>query len=181
MKNGKKWGIWLLKTLAVLLLLLGIQWLTKPAGVWVNGLCINAVLAASALLLGLWGSLIAGGLFPILSYFLEIGADMVMLIPAEVMANLAFLVLLLFVLSQKERTLKLTALSLVAASAGKFLLQYLSVCHVLIAAMGPALSYQAEADLRKFYSWPQLITSFAGGALGVGIVYAVNWFKANKK
>ena len=56
---------YLTETAALTALLIVLQAVTKPAGQYVTGACVNAVLAVSALVVGLWSGVAAAVLSPV--------------------------------------------------------------------------------------------------------------------
>ena len=64
---------YLTETAVLTALLIVLQAVTKPAGQYVTGACVNAVLAVSALVVGLWSGVTVAVLSPVFAFLLGIG------------------------------------------------------------------------------------------------------------
>lgn len=159
------------ETAVMLALLIALQYLTKPLGQLVTGSCVNAVLALSALLLGLHGSLIIAIFSPWLAFLLGI-APQPFVVPAIMLGNMLYVVLLhgLYGKAVLRRIL-----AWVVAAVCKFGILYLTVTEFL-AALLPA---PKAPQIMAMFSWPQLVTALIGGAVALLVFPPVK--KALKK
>ncbi len=167
MRNKIKW---ITQTAVLLALLVCLQWVTKPLGQYVTGSCVNAVLAVAALCFGLSSSLCVALLSPICAYLLGI-APMLVTVPAIMLGNTVYVVILsLLAGCPLWRRVLVTVL----AAFAKFAALYLLVVKVIV-SMGP---YLQSAGLIKapaltllpgMFTWNQLFTALAGGAVALAI------------
>ena len=164
--------LWITETAVLLALLVVLQWVTKPLGQIVTGSCVNAVLAVSALLVGLSSGLTVALVSPVCAYLLGIAPNLVA-VPA-IMAGNAMFVYGMKVLGGEQMWKKITAW--LAAAIGKFVTLYVLV---VVLICGPLSSSLLEAGLMKkhmiavmtaSFSWPQLVTALIGGALALFLV-----------
>ena len=164
--------LWITETAVLLALLVVLQWVTKPLGQIVTGSCVNAVLAVSALLVGLSSGLTVALVSPFCAYLLGIAPNLVA-VPA-IMAGNAVFVLALSLLCGKA--LWRQALAWLVAAAAKFAVLYTLV---VVLICGPLSGSLLEAGLMKkpmiavmtaSFSWPQLVTALIGGALALFLV-----------
>lgn len=173
--------LWITETAVLLALLVVLQWVTKPLGQIVTGSCVNAVLAVSALLVGLSSGLTVALVSPVCAYLLGIAPNLVA-VPA-IMAGNAVFVLALSLLCGKA--LWRQALAWLVAAAAKFVVLYTLV---VVLICGPLSGTLLDAGLMKkpmisvmtaSFSWPQLVTALIGGALALFLLPVLK--KALKK
>lgn len=154
----------------MLALLIGLQYVTRSFGQLVTGSCVNAVLAVTVWVSGLWGGLAVGVLSPIFAYLLGIAPQLVT-VPAIMVGNAVFVLLLHLGRNGWRRV----AAWLIAA-AGKFAVLYILVGKVIC---GLASDRLLEAGLLKapmlkklpaMFAWPQLATALIGGGVALLIV-----------
>ena len=74
--------LWLTETAALTALLIILQTVTKPAGQYVTGSCVNAVLAVSALAVGVGSGLTVALLSPFFAFLLGIGPQLLPIVPS---------------------------------------------------------------------------------------------------
>ena len=91
---------WITETAVMLALLVSLQALTKPMGQLVTGSCVNAVLAVTVLVAGLYSGLTVAVISPILAYIWGI-APQILTVPAIMAGNTVY-VLILFFLAGKD-------------------------------------------------------------------------------
>ena len=116
-------------------LLIVLQAATKPAGQYVTGTCVNAVLAVSALVVGLW-------------------------------SGVAVAVLLLGLLAGgKDLPLWRRTAAWLLAAVAKFVTLYLLVVKLLCTVL--PLKEPQIAAFTAMFSYPQLVTALAGGAIAL--------------
>ena len=163
----KKKTLWIAETAVMIALLVALQGLTKPAGQFVTGSCVNLILGISTLVGGLWCGLTVALLSPFFAFLLGIGPALIQIVPAIAVGNIV-LVLVLFSLCRKAT--KLSALSYggaVAASVCKFAVLYGLVVLLLLPLLG--LPEKQVAMMSAMFSWPQLVTALIGSFLAVTV------------
>ena len=74
--------LYLTETAAMTALLIILQAATKPAGQYVTGTCVNAVLALSVLAAGLWSGVAVALLSPVFAFLLGIGPQLLPIVPS---------------------------------------------------------------------------------------------------
>ena len=163
---------WITETAVMLALLVSLQALTKPAGQLVTGSCVNAVLAVSALVGGLGCGVTVALCSPVLAYLLGI-APQILTVPAIMVGNCVFVMLLALLADKSGKNVLKQILAWIAAAAAKFVSLYaivvLLICGVLregLLASGLMKAPMLKA-LPVTFSWPQLITALAGGAVAL--------------
>ena len=138
----------------------------------VTGSCVNAVLAVTALLVGLGGGLTVALVSPVCAYLLGIAPNLVA-VPAIMVGNAVFVVALKL-LCGKALWRQITAW--LVAAAAKFGTLYILV---VVLICGPLSGSLLEAGVMKkpmiavmtaSFSWPQPITALIGGALALALV-----------
>ena len=149
-------------------LLIALQALTKPAGQYVTGSCVNAVLAVTALTAGLWSALAVAALSPFCAFFLGIGPQLLPIVPSIAAGNLVFVLLLSLLAGGREVPLWRTGAAWAAAAAGKSAVLYLLVVKLLCAVL--PLKEAQIALFSAMFSYPQLVTALVGGGIGLLLV-----------
>ena len=157
----------------LLALLLTLQWATKPLGQLVTGSCVNAVLAAAALLIGPGAGIFIALVSPVFAFLLGIAPQLVT-VPAIMAGNAALVVVLHFLGTATPVWKK--ALAVIAASATKFLVLYALVVKIICGTLSAGLMEQGLLKapmlqaLPVMFSWPQLFTALIGCTLASVIV-----------
>lgn len=167
----KKKTLWIAETAVMIALLVALQGLTKPAGQFVTGSCVNLILGVSTLVGGLWCGLTVALLSPFFAFLLGIGPALIQIVPAIAVGNIV-LVLVLWLICRKVK--KLSPLSYggaVAASVCKFAVLYALVVLLLLPLLG--LPEKQVAMMSAMFSWPQLVTALIGSFLAVTISPAI--------
>lgn len=168
----KSKALWVTRTAAMMALLIVLQWLTKPLGQIVTGSCVNAVLAVTVLLTGISSGVAVAVLSPVFAYLLGI-APLILTVPAIMIGNAAFVVLLHLL---RSKALWKSVMGLLAAALCKFALLYVLVTYVICGVLAQPLLAQGllkEAMLKSLpatFSAPQLATALIGGAVALLIV-----------
>ena len=152
----------------MLALLIVLQWATKPLGQIVTGSCVNAVLAAAALLGGLWCGVTVALFSPFCAFLLGIGPQLIAIIPAIALGN-AVLVLTLHFVYGKNIWRRVWAW--LSAALGKFGVLYLLVVQLLCRVL-PLKQPQIDTFTAMF-SAPQLVTALIGGGVVLLILPAL--------
>ena len=175
---------WITETAVMLALLVSLQALTKPMGQLVTGSCVNAALAVTVLVAGLYSGLTVAVISPILAYIWGI-APQIVTVPA-IMAGNAIYVLILFFLAGKDSKQILRHITAwLCAAIAKFAVLYAIVvwliCGVLAESLlaSGAMKVPMLKALPATFSWPQLFTALIGGGVAMAIVPALR--KALKK
>ena len=167
--------LWITETGVMLALLVTLQAITKPLGQLVTGSCVSAVLAVSALIAGLPGGLIVALLSPILAYLLGI-APQILTVPAIMVGNTVFVVVLRLVAGIHSRKILRQILAWLSAAVCKFVSLYAIVVWLICGVFAQSLMDAGvlKAPLLKTlpatFSWPQLFTALIGGGIALLIV-----------
>ena len=157
--------LYITETAVVTALLIGLQAATKPAGQYVTGTCVNAVLAVSALAVGLWSGITVALLSPFFSFLLGIGQQLFPIVPSIAVGNLVFVLLLSLLAGGREVPLWRKGAAWLAAAFAKFAVLYLLVVKLLCAVL-PLKEPQVVA-FTVMFSYPQVVTALAGGAFAL--------------
>ncbi|MBQ8833704.1 MAG: hypothetical protein IJ001_02105 [Oscillospiraceae bacterium] len=165
---------WITETAIMLALLVTLQALTKGFGQFVTGSCVNAVLAVSVLVGGLWSGVTVALISPVLAFLLGI-APQILTVPAIMVGNALFVVLL-HVIAGKDASVAKRVTAWLVAAVVKFAALYaivvLLICGVLsegLLASGVMKAPMLTA-LPATFSWPQLVTALIGGGIAMVIV-----------
>ena len=156
------------ETAVMLALLVALQAATKPLGQLVTGSFVNAILAISALVGGLGCGLTVALCSPVLAFLLGI-APQILTVPAIMIGNCIY-VILLHLLSGKK------LLALPVAAFAKFAALYLIVTKVICGVLAQSLLAAGTLKqpmlqvLTATFSWPQLITALIGGGAALLMV-----------
>ena len=161
----------LTQTAAMLALLIALQWVTsfvpKPAGQFVTGSFVNAVLAVTVLVAGMSSGLAVALLSPVFAFVCGIAPNLVA-VPAIMVGNVVFVVALRLLTG---KALWRQVVAWLAAAVVKFGTLYLLV---VVLICGPLAGGLLESGLMKkpmialmtaSFSWPQLITALIGGGI----------------
>ena len=166
---------WITETAVLLALLVTLQTLTKPMGQIVTGSCVNTILAVAALVGGLGCGLTVALISPILAFLLGI-APQILTVPAIMVGNSVYVVLLSLLSDKTGKNLLKQAIAWAAAAVAKFAALYaivvLLICGVLSESLLASGMLKAPmlTALPATFSWPQLITALIGGAVALAIV-----------
>ena len=166
---------WITETAIMLALLVTLQALTKPAGQFVTGSCVNVVLAMAALVGGLWSGLTIALISPVLAFVLGI-APQILTVPAIMVGNAVFVLLLHLIVGGQYKSVLRRIIAWLVAAAAKFAALYLIVVKIICGVM--ASSLLAAGTLKEpmlkalpaTFSWPQLVTALIGGGIALLIV-----------
>lgn len=174
----KKKILWITHTAVMLALLVVLQYVTKPAGQFVTGSCVNAVLAVTVLFAGLGSGLTVAVISPVLAFLLGI-APQILTVPAIMVGNAVFVLLLHFIAGKRGLTFGI--IGWIAAAVAKFAALYAIVAWVICGVLANALAVKPPmaAKLIPMFSWPQLVTALIGGGIALLIVPVLR--KALKK
>lgn len=169
---------WITETAIMLALLVTLQALTKPAGQFVTGSCVNAVLAVAVLVGGLWSGITIALVSPILAFLLGI-APQILTVPAIMAGNTVFVLLLHLIAGAKVASVVKRIVAWLVAAVAKFATLYVIVVKIICGVMSASLLAAGTLKqpmlkaLPATFSWPQLITALIGGGVAMLIVPAI--------
>lgn len=175
---------WIAETAMLLALLVTLQYVTKPLGQLVTGSCVNTVLAVAALVGGLSCGLTVAAVSPVLAFLLNI-APQAVTVPAIMVGNGVYVVLLWFLADRNGKNLLRQGIAWLAAAAVKAGVLYLLVAKLICGILAGGL---IEAGVLKapmleklplLFGWTQLFTALIGGA--VALVICPVLYKALQK
>lgn len=172
------------ETGVMLALLITLQTLTRPMGQYVTGSFVNAVLAVTVLVAGLYSGITVAVISPWLAYLLNI-APQILTVPAIMVGNTVFVIALYFIAGKSSKNILRQVIGWISASVAKFAVLYTIVgwliCGVLADALlaSGALKPPMLKILPGTFSWPQLVTALIGG--GVALLITPILRKALKK
>ena len=163
---------WITETAIMLALLVTLQALTKPAGKFVTGSCVNVVLAIATLVGGLWSGLTIALISPVLAFVLGI-APQILTVPAIMVGNAVFVLLLHLIVGKQYKAIGRRIIAWLVAAGAKFAALYLIVVKIICGVM--ASSLLAAGTLKEpmlkalpaTFSWPQLVTALIGGGIAL--------------
>ena len=156
------------QTAVLTALLVLLQNVTKAGGQLITGSCVNAVLAVAVLFAGLWSGIVVAVISPFLAFVLGIGPQIVPIVPAIVVGNVVYVLLLYFLLRQKNRRIPWQVTSLGLAAVGKFLTLYLLVVQILCQIL--PLGEKQVKTFTAMFSWSQFVTAMIGGGVALLII-----------
>ena len=157
--------LYITETAAMTALLIVVQYLTKPAGQYVTGTCVNAVLGVSVLAVGLWSGITVALLSPFFAFLLGIGPQLFPITPSIAVGNLVFVLLLCLLAGGKELPVWRKIVAWVTAAAAKFAVLYVLVVKILCTVL--TLPEPQVKTFTVMFSYPQLITALAGGGIAL--------------
>lgn len=177
------------ETAVMLALLVALQAVTKPLGQLVTGSCVNAVLAITALLVGMGGGIAVALISPIFAFLFGIAPNFITVVPIMI-GNTCFVVLLRLIAGRHYKPLWRQPVALAVAAGVKFAVLYLLVVKLIC---GPAADLLLGKKLGSvvvlappmlqllptMFAWPQLFTALIGGAVALLITPVLR--KALKK
>ena len=160
---------WITETAVMLALLVALQALSKPLGQLVTGSFVNAVLAVTTLVAGLYSGITVAVISPFLAYLLGI-APQILTVPAIMVGNTVFVVILHFV-AGKQILRKIVAwlVAAVAKFAALYAIVNWLICGVF--AKGLLESGMLKEPMLKVlpvtFGLPQLFTALIGGGVAL--------------
>lgn len=175
---------WITETAVMLALLVALQALTKPMGQLVTGSCVNAVLAVTVLVAGLYSGLTVALISPVLAYLLGI-APQIVTVPAIMVGNAAFILVLYFIAGKFRKNIVAQIIAWLSAAAVKFGVLYAVVVWLICGVLSESLLANGtlKAPMLKMlpvnFGITQLFTALLGGAVALAIVPVLR--KALKK
>ena len=168
------------ETAVMLAMLIALQALPKPLGQLVTGSCVNAVLAVTALFVGLGGGLTVALISPVCAFALGIAPNFVTVLPI-MLGNACYVALLHWLAGSKQVPAWRQIGAVGAAAMVKFAVLYVLVVKVICGLASGALLGKKIGGivvlappmlklLPTMFAWPQLITAVIGGAVALLIV-----------
>jgi len=163
---------WITETAVMLALLVALQALTKPMGQLVTGSFVNAVLAVTALVAGLYSGITVAVISPVLAYLLGI-APQILTVPAIMVGNTVFVVMLYCLAGKDSKKILRRIGAWAAAAVAKFAALYAIVVWLICGVFAESLlaSGVLKAPMLKAlpatFSWPQLFTALIGGGVAL--------------
>ena len=167
--------LWITQTAVMLALLVALQAITKPMGQLVTGSFVNAVLAVTVLVAGLYSGITVAVVSPVLAYMLGI-APRILTVPAIMVGNTVFVMLLYFVAGKDSKKIVRQIAAWLAAAAAKFAALYAIVVWLICGVFSEELlaSGVMKQPMLKMlpatFSWPQLFTALIGGGAALLMV-----------
>lgn len=164
--------LWITETAIMLALLVALQAITKPMGQLVTGSFVNAVLAVTVLVAGLYSGITVAVISPVLAYLLGI-APQILTVPAIMVGNCVFVTLLYFIAGKDSKQLVRQIVAWVSAAVAKFAALYTIVVWLICGVFSEGLLASGVLKppmlkaLPATFSWPQLITALIGGAVAL--------------
>lgn len=162
---------WITRTAVLTALLLALQWATAGtqafAGQFITGSCVNAVLAVSVLLAGIWSGVTVAVLSPFFAFLLGIGPKLLPIVPAVAVGNVIFVLALHFLLGSGQKPIVQQVVALVVSAVAKFASLYLLVVKCIVPLLGDSLKPKQATVFSTMFSWPQLITALIGGTVAL--------------
>ena len=166
---------WITETAVMLALLVALQALTKPMGQLVTGSSVNAVLAVSALVAGLYSGITVALISPVLAYLLGI-APQILVVPAIMVGNAVFVIAVHYIAGRDSKKIVRQVLAWVSAAAAKFAVMYALVVWLLCGVLSKSLIASGNMAPKLVKALPiqfgvtQLFTALIGGAVALLIV-----------
>lgn len=170
----KKTTLWIAKTAMMIALLLLFQFSTASFSQYVTGTCVNFVLAMSVYIGGFASGIVVATLSPIFAFMLGIGPVFLLITPCISAGNFAFVLVLSLLWAKYVKSQSkfiASAVCVAAGSAAKFITLYLLVVKLVLPSLG--LPEQKLAAMSAMFTFPQLITAFAGGLLATYVASRV--------
>ncbi|MBE6934825.1 MAG: ECF transporter S component [Ruminococcaceae bacterium] len=167
--------LWITETAVMLALLVALQAITKPAGQLVTGSFVNAVLAVTVLVAGIYSGITVAIISPVLAYLLSI-APQILTVPAIMVGNTLYVVLLYWIAGKDSKKIVRQIAAWLCAAAAKFAALYAIVAWLICGVLAQSLlaSGMLKAPMLKAlpatFSWPQLFTALIGGAVALMII-----------
>ena len=167
---------WITETAVMLALLVSLQALTKGLNNQIiTGSCVNTVLAVTVLVAGLSSGITVAVISPVLAFLLGI-APQILTVPAIMVGNTVFVVLLHFLADRTGKNIGKQIAAWLIAAVAKFASLYIIVVKVICGLLAESLLAAGTLKepmlkaLPATFSWPQLVTALIGGAIALAFV-----------
>ncbi len=165
---------WITETAVMLALLVALQVLTKSMGQLVTGSFVNAVLAVTVLVAGLYSGIAVAVISPVLAYLLGI-APQILTVPAIMAGNTVFVIVLYCIAGTDSKKIVRQVLAWLSAAAAKFATLYAVVVWLICGVFAERLLSSGVLKepmlkvLPATFGLPQLFTALIGGAVALVI------------
>lgn len=176
--------LWITETAVMLALLVALQAITKPMGQLVTGSFVNAILAVTVLVSGLYSGLTVALISPILAFLLGI-APQILTVPAIMAGNAVYVALLYFIAGNHSKKILRQIIAWICAASVKFAVLYSIVAWLICGVLADQLLAAGMLKQPMLKALPatfgitQLFTALIGGAVALLIVPVLR--KALKK
>ena len=176
--------LWITETAVMLALLVALQSITKPMGQLVTGSFVNAILAVTVLVAGLYSGLTVALISPILAFLMGI-APQILTVPAIMAGNAVYVVLLCVIAGKDSKKIVRQIIAWITAAAAKFAVLYSIVSWLICGVLADKLLASGMLKQPMLKALPatfgitQLFTALIGGAVALLIVPVLR--KALKK
>ena len=176
--------LWITETAVMLALLVALQSITKPMGQLVTGSFVNAILAVTVLVAGLYSGLTVALISPILAFLLGI-APQILTVPAIMAGNTVYVILLYVIAGNNSKKIVRQIIAWITAAAAKFAVLYSIVSWLICGVLADKLLASGMLKQPMLKALPatfgitQLFTALIGGAVALLIVPVLR--KALKK
>lgn len=166
---------WITETAVMLALLVALQALTKPMGQLVTGTCVNGVLAVTGLVAGPCSGVAVAVISPVLAYLLGI-APQILTVPAIMVGNTAYVLLLRFIAGKDSKKLLRQILAWAGAAGAKFAALYGIVVWLICGVLSESLLASGALKAPMLKALPvnfgiiQLFTALLGGGIAMLMV-----------
>jgi len=170
---------WVVETGVLLAVLVALQAVTKPLGQIVTGSCVNMVLAISAMLCGLGSGAVVALASPVLAFLLGIAPNPVT-VPAIMLGNLIYVVLLSLPGQRKKDAPIFRIAAWIGGSGAKFALLYIAVAKIICGVASAPLLASGVLKEKMLTALPatfgvmQLITALIGGGIALAVFYPLH-------
>ena len=165
------------ETAVMLALLVAMQAVTKPLGQLVTGSCVNAVLAITALLVGMRGGIAVALMSPVFAFLFGIAPNFITVLPIMI-GNTCFVILLRLIAGRNHKPLWRQPVAVAAAACVKFAVLYLLVVKLICGVAADTLLGKKLGNivvlappmlklLPSMFAWPQLFTALIGGGVAL--------------
>jgi hypothetical protein len=171
---NKKRILWITQTGVFIALLLTAQMFTRPFGQFVTGSCVNFILVASCILVGLPSAAVVAVLSPLFAFMLIGIPAFPVLIPFMMAGNLALVIAIHFISGKSFTELNWLSyirygIAAVIAAVLKFLVLWIGIVRIALNFIPDIRQPQIEA-MAAVFSWPQLVTALIGSTLALAVM-----------
>lgn len=111
-----------------------------------------------------WQAACGAVLSPFCAKLFGIGPQLIQIVPAIAVGNLAFVLVLHFVCRKQH------IVGMICGALAKFATLYLLVVQFIVPMLAENLKPQQIATFSAMFSYPQLITAFIGGSITLAIL-----------
>lgn len=176
---------WITETAVMLALLVCLQWVgsfvpEQMTRQLLTGTMVNCVLAVTVLLAGCSSGIAVALISPICAFLFGIAPNFITVLPI-MLGNSCYVALLHLIIGKSRKLSWRQPAALVTAAAVKFAVLYVLVVKVICGVASGALLGKKLGEtvllapkmltvLPTMFTWPQLVTALAGGAIALAII-----------